>query len=77
MENTQEFKWFATHVRELRRYAGKHIAVVGEEVVAAGNTFREVFEKGREKSGKIPLVTFIPRRGTVFYKINNNDSTKV
>ena len=75
MENSSiEFRWLAAHAKELRRYAGKHIAVVGSEVVAVGDTFKEVFEKGKEKSGKIPLVGFIPRKNTVFYKIDKNGS---
>ena len=69
-DTSNEFRWFTAHARELRRkYAGKHIAIVGDEVIAAGDTFKEVFEKGKEKSGKIPSVTFIPRKKMVLYGI--------
>lgn len=43
-----------------KRFAGQHIAIVGEEVFA-GKTPREAYEKARNKHpGETPLLTYIP-----------------
>lgn len=42
------------------RFAGQHIAIVGEEVFH-GKTLKEAYEKARKKHpAKAPLLTYIP-----------------
>jgi len=64
---TKEFRYLISHTKDLRKYAGKHIAIVGDGVVSVGNTFIDAFKEAKEKTGKKPLVTFIPRRKVVMY----------
>ena len=55
--------WIVEHFSELvTKYAGKYVAVVNEELVAVGDSGKEVEDKAREIApDKMPSVMFIPR----------------
>jgi hypothetical protein len=55
--------WIVEHFSELvTKYAGRYIAVVNEQLVAVGNTGKEVEGKAREiEPRKIPSVLRVPR----------------
>jgi len=44
-----EFEFLMSMGDELGQYAGRWVAVVGEEIVAVGDSGVEVFEKAKEK----------------------------
>ncbi len=45
---------------DLTKYAGKWIAIVDRQIVAAGDTFKEVFNKAKkEYPGKRPLFDWV------------------
>jgi len=67
---SKELKYLTSHTKGLQKYAGKHIAIVGDQVVSVGDTYMGAFKKAKEKTGKKPLVTFIPRRKVVMYNCN-------
>jgi hypothetical protein len=55
--------WIVEHFSELvTKYAGKYVAVVNEQLVAVGDSRRDVEAKAREvESKKIPSVLRVPR----------------
>lgn len=55
--------WIVEHFSELvTQYAGQYIAVVNEQVVAAGDSGKDVEEKARAIAPtKIPSVLRVPR----------------
>jgi hypothetical protein len=59
-----QHEWCADHPGELEKHPGKWVAVVDEKIVAAGNTYTEVYREVRKKfPDKMPLITYVPRRG--------------
>ena len=54
--------WYADHFEELvEQFAGKAIAVVGEEIVAVADTEKEADRIARERNpDAVPLVLAIP-----------------
>ena len=61
-----EIKWFASSPRELEQFRGKHIALLGKRIVASGESAKEVLEKSKKRyPSKIPVLTYLPRRGTL------------
>lgn len=66
-----EFKWLIKHASNLSKYAGKHIAIVGNRVVGVGETFIQAFEQAKKKyPDREPLVTFVPRKKSLMYYEN-------
>ncbi|MFQ6056309.1 MAG: DUF5678 domain-containing protein [Methanosarcinales archaeon] len=52
-------------IEEQKKYAGKHVAIVNDKIVANGNTAKEAFQKARKlfpvkKTEEIGLM-YIPR----------------
>lgn len=57
-----EYNWLLEHSQELfEKYHGKHLAIVGEQIIAVGESAIEVFKKAKEcrHTGKISI-TYIP-----------------
>jgi hypothetical protein len=48
--------WIKEHHAE---YAGKHVALKDGELIAVGDTIREVDQKAREKGVENPLLTYL------------------
>jgi len=61
MTNT-EHNWILRHSQELfEKYHGKHLAIVGETIIAIGETALEAFRKAKlsKAIGKISII-YIP-----------------
>jgi len=57
-----EYEYVMSISNELSKYLGKWIAVVGEEIVASGESAKEVYEKAREKyPEREPFIMNIPQ----------------
>lgn len=57
---TKSQEWIAENFESLvSKYGGKYIGVVGEEVIAAALTPREVLEQAKAKSKKEEDVSFL------------------
>lgn len=57
-----DFKWFLEATDKQRAFRGKFVAIHNGQIIAHGGTFKEVFEKGKERlKGKTPLLAFIPK----------------
>nr|QNO46414.1 hypothetical protein NIBJONLA_00031 [Methanosarcinales archaeon ANME-2c ERB4] len=60
----KDHEWIIEHEQELeRKYSGKYVAVVDGTIVAVERTSLEADKKGREKTKKLPLVTYVPKSG--------------
>lgn len=59
-----EHKWLATHPKELERFSGKWVAVLGGKVVANGSSYENVWSMVKTNSlDKMPLVTYVLKPG--------------
>ncbi|KAF5414941.1 MAG: DUF5678 domain-containing protein [Euryarchaeota archaeon] len=60
----KDHEWIIEHEQELEtKYSGKYVAVVDGTIVAVERTSLEADKKGREKTKKLPLVTYVPKSG--------------
>lgn len=58
---SKAFQWYVSNPEKLRKYAGKHVAVVDDKVVGAGDSARVVYERAKRKCPKeSPLLAYIP-----------------
>jgi len=56
---SKEHNWLINHPEIDNKYAGEYIAIVGEEIVAHGNNFKNVLTNA-EKFGKNPYIHKVP-----------------
>lgn len=62
----EELKLFASFPKELEKFRGKHIALIGKKVVASGDNAIKVFEVARKKFPmKNPRLAFVPKEETL------------
>jgi len=65
-ENGKELNYFASFPEELKKYRGKHVAIIEDKVVTSGDNAIEVYKKAKEKyPDKNPVLAFVPREGTL------------
>lgn len=59
---SKELKWFASFPKALKKFRGKHIALIGRKVIASGTSAKEVWEKAKIKfPAKHPVLAFVPQ----------------
>lgn len=63
----EELAFYVGDAEEInRRCGGKHIAIVGNKVVASGDDPRKVWEEAKEKHlDKKPVLAFVPKEETL------------
>ena len=64
---SREFRFYVSKAPEInRRYAGKHVAIIGDRVVAAGKSPLEVYNRAKKShpQGR-PLLAYVPRAQTL------------
>lgn len=62
----EELMWFASFPKELEQFRGKHIALIGEKVVASGDNAIKVLEEAKQKfPKKTPVLAFVPKQETL------------
>ena len=54
-----EYNWLVDHPEETAKYAGEHIAIVGEKIVAHGSDFLKVVKEAKGISPR-PLFHKVP-----------------
>lgn len=61
---SKEHKWFMKHSGKLsKKYHGKHLAIIGEKIVATGETAAEAFRLAKEKHPKKKIsLAYIPTK---------------
>jgi hypothetical protein len=63
----RELRFYVTSAREInKRFAGKHIAIIGDKVVASGKSPMEVWKRAKRlhPQGK-PVLAFVPKDDTL------------
>lgn len=66
MKVSKAFNWYTQHPEELKKYAGKHIAIIDDRVVGVATSAKEAYMMAREKyPDKTPLLTYIPKGQTL------------
>ncbi|RJS74619.1 hypothetical protein CW713_07170 [Methanophagales archaeon] len=66
MSVSRAFDWYVNNPKELRKHAGKHVAIVDNEITDVGDSAKEVYEKAKKKyPDKSPLLTYIPKGETL------------
>jgi hypothetical protein len=66
MKVSKAFDWYTQHPEELKKYAGKHIAIIDDQIVRVGNSAKEAYRTARGKyPDKTPLLTYIPKGQTL------------
>lgn len=49
MKVSKAFDWYTQHPEELKKYAGKHIAIIDDQVVGLGNSAKEAYRIAGKK----------------------------
>ncbi len=62
----EEYAWFINNQKEVLKYRGKHIAIVGTEIVASGKSAKVVYDIAKRKyPNKSPLIHYV-QEGDIF-----------
>ena len=64
---SREFQFYVSRAAEInRRYAGKHVAIIGDRVVASGNSPLEVYRRAKKSHPHSrPLLAYVPKAETL------------
>lgn len=64
---SREFRFYVSKAPEInRRYAGKHIAIIGDRIVASGKSPLEIYKRAKRSHPQSrPLLAYVPKRGTL------------
>lgn len=72
MGGSREFQFFVSQATEInKRYAGKHVAIVGDRIVAAGKSPLEVYNRAKKLHPKSrPMLAYVPKGETLVLTID-------
>lgn len=64
---SREFRFYVTKAAEInRRYAGKHVAIIGDRVVASGTSPLEVWKRAKRSHPQSrPFLAYVPKPDTL------------
>jgi len=58
---SKAFQWYVSNPEKLRKYAGKHVAIVDDKVVGVEDSAKEACEMAKKRLPKeSPLLAYIP-----------------
>lgn len=65
----KELAFYVSEADEInKKYSGKHIAIIDDQVVASGSDPKEVWEQAKKKyPKKQPVLAFVPRDDTLVF----------
>jgi len=65
---SKAFQWYVSNPEKLRKYAGKHVAIVDDKVVGVGDSAKKVYEMAKKRLPKeSPLLVYIPTSDTLIF----------
>ena len=64
---SREFRFYVSKAPEInRRFAGKHVAIIGDRIVASGKSPLEVYKRAKRLHPQSrPLLAYVPKRDTL------------
>lgn len=63
---SKAFQWYVSNPEKLRKYAGKHVAIVDDKVVGVGDSAKEAYETAKKRlPNESPLLAYIPTGETL------------
>jgi uncharacterized protein DUF5678 len=64
---SREFRFYVSKAPEInRRYAGKHVAIIGDRIVASGKSPLEVYKRAKKSHPQSrPLLAYVPKGETL------------
>ncbi len=67
---SREFRFYVSRASEInRRFPGKHVAIIGDRVVASGKSPLEVWKRAKKSHPQSrPLLAHVPTRDTLVLK---------
>ncbi len=67
MAGSREFQFYVSKSPEInRRYAGKHVAIIGDQVVVSGKRPLDVWNRAKKSHPKSkPLLAYVPKHDTL------------
>ena len=69
-EMHEELKWFASFPEELKKFRGKHIAIIGTEVVASGDNAIAILKDAKKRfPDKNPVLAFVPKEDALILQV--------
>ena len=62
MEASKSFTWFTEHPKEMKRFAGKHIAIVDDGIAAVADSPWKAYQKAKKRyPDKELALTYLPK----------------
>lgn len=63
----RELRFYVSKASEVnRRYKGKHIAIIGDRVVASGKSPMEVWQRAKKAHPRSsPVLTYVPKEDSI------------
>ena len=66
----EELNWFASFPEELKKFRGKHIAIIGTEVVASGDNAIAILKDAKKKFPTTnPVLAFVPKEDALILQV--------
>ncbi len=64
---SREFRFYVSKAPEInRRYAGKHVAIIGDRIVASGKSPLEVYKRAKKFHPQSrPFLAYVPKGETL------------
>ncbi|MBO0888444.1 hypothetical protein J2P12_05020 [Candidatus Bathyarchaeota archaeon] len=67
LAGSREFRFYVSKAPEInRRFAGKHVAIVGDRIVASGTSPLDVWKRAKKSHPQSrPFLAYVPKRDTL------------
>jgi hypothetical protein len=64
---SREFRFYVSEAPEInKRFAGKHVAIIGDRIVASGKSPLEVYKRAKRLHPQSrPLLAYVPKHDTL------------
>ena len=63
---SKAFEWYVSNPETLRKYAGKHVAIVDDRIAGVGDSAKGAYDEAKKKYPReSPLLAYIPTGETL------------
>ena len=73
---SREFRFYVSKAPEFnKRFAGKHVAIIGDQIVASGKSALEVYKRAKKAHPQSrPFLAYVPK-GEILFPIRRQTSS--